>query len=112
MNYEIWQKIFVKRNRRLGPKLSKTCTEEIVKENKNSVVITESGRTIHNLVNIYFIVLIKFKQIISSFYKLNENKILKENWQNRNVNLINTKINKFEQVYLLEQVHHYTMYII
>lgn len=39
--------IFVKENRRLGTKLSKAYRQEIVKENQNTTVITESGKTVH-----------------------------------------------------------------
>lgn len=45
--YEPGQTIFVKENKRLGTKLSKTYRPEIVKENKNSTVITESGKIVH-----------------------------------------------------------------
>lgn len=45
--YEPGQTIFVKENRRLGSKLSKAYKKEIVKENKNTTVITESGKTVH-----------------------------------------------------------------
>lgn len=45
--YEPGQTIFVKENKRLGTKLSKTYREEIVRENNNTTVITESGKTIH-----------------------------------------------------------------
>lgn len=45
--YEPGQHIFVKENKRLGTKLSKSYREEVVKENKNSTVVTESGKIIH-----------------------------------------------------------------
>lgn len=45
--YEQGQEIFVKENRRLGTKLSRTYRPEIVKENKNTTIVTESGKTIH-----------------------------------------------------------------
>lgn len=47
LQYEPGQKIFVKINKRLGTKLSKRYKEEVVKENKNSTIITESGRVVH-----------------------------------------------------------------
>lgn len=45
--YEPGQTIYVKENKRLGTKLSKTYRKEIVRENKNTTVIAESGKTIH-----------------------------------------------------------------
>lgn len=45
--YETGQTIFVKENKRIGTKLSRTYRQEIVKEDKNTTVITESGKTIH-----------------------------------------------------------------
>lgn len=39
--------IYVKHNKRIGSKLTVRFVREIVKENKNSVVTTESGRTVH-----------------------------------------------------------------
>lgn len=41
------QTIFVKINKRSGTKLSDRFKEEIVKENRNSTVVTESGRIVH-----------------------------------------------------------------
>lgn len=41
------QVIFVKRNKRLGTKLSKPFVKEIVRENYNTTVVTETGRVIH-----------------------------------------------------------------
>lgn len=46
-DYEPGDKVFVKVNKRLGTKLSKSYAEEIVKENKNSTITTESGRIVH-----------------------------------------------------------------
>lgn len=45
--YEPGQTIFVKENKRLGTKLSKTCRQETVKYKTNPMVITESGKTVH-----------------------------------------------------------------
>lgn len=45
--YESGQIIYVKENKRLGTKLNKTYRQETVKENRNTTVITESGRTVH-----------------------------------------------------------------
>jgi hypothetical protein len=45
--YEPGQIIFVKHNKRLGSKLTFRYKKEIVKENKNSTVLTMSGRIIH-----------------------------------------------------------------
>lgn len=45
--YRAGDTIYVKHNKRLGTKLTVRYKQETVKENKNSVVITESGRTIH-----------------------------------------------------------------
>lgn len=39
--------IYVKHNKRLGSKLTFRYKQEIVKENRNTVVITESGKTVH-----------------------------------------------------------------
>lgn len=39
--------IFVRHNKRLGSKLTFQYRKEVVKENKNTVVITESGKTVH-----------------------------------------------------------------
>lgn len=41
------QLIYVSNNKRLGTKLSDRYKEEIVKENRNTTVLTESGRVIH-----------------------------------------------------------------
>lgn len=41
------QRIFVRQNKRLGTKLSKRFKEEIVKENRNSTVLTETGKVVH-----------------------------------------------------------------
>lgn len=46
-NYETGQTIYVRHNKRLGTKLTARYNKEIVKENKNTVVITESGKTVH-----------------------------------------------------------------
>lgn len=46
-DYEIGQKIYVKVNKRLGTKLSKNYSEEIVKENRTTTILTESGRIVH-----------------------------------------------------------------
>lgn len=45
--YKIGERIFVKVNKRLGTKLSKSYQEEIVKENRRTTVLTETGRTVH-----------------------------------------------------------------
>lgn len=45
--YQPGQIIFVKYNKRLGTKLTVRYKQEIVKENKNTTVITESGKTVH-----------------------------------------------------------------
>ena len=47
VDYKVGEKIFVRQNKRLGTKLSKRFKEEIVKENKNSTVTTESGKVVH-----------------------------------------------------------------
>lgn len=47
IQYYQGQKIFVKQNKRLGTKLSKRFKEEIVRENRNSTVLTEAGRVVH-----------------------------------------------------------------
>jgi len=39
--------IFVKLNKRLGPKLSPRFKTEIVKENKSKTIITDAGRVVH-----------------------------------------------------------------
>lgn len=41
------QTIFVKINKRLGTKLTEKYKEEIVKEDRNSTVVTENGRIVH-----------------------------------------------------------------
>lgn len=41
------QVVYVKRNKRLGTKLSDRFGEEVVKENRNTTILTESGRVIH-----------------------------------------------------------------
>lgn len=46
-DYEVGQTIYVKHNKRHGSKLTIRYKKEIVQENKPSVVITKSGRTIH-----------------------------------------------------------------
>ena len=45
--YQEGQKIFVKQNKRLGTKLSKRFKEEVVKENRHSTVLTQSGKIVH-----------------------------------------------------------------
>lgn len=45
--YEVGQTIFVKHNKRIGSKLTVRFNKEIVKVDKNTVVITESGRKVH-----------------------------------------------------------------
>uniref|UniRef100_W8ABC9 RNA-directed DNA polymerase n=1 Tax=Ceratitis capitata TaxID=7213 RepID=W8ABC9_CERCA len=45
--YSVGQKIFVKINKRLGSKLSARYREETVKEDKNTTVLTMSGRIVH-----------------------------------------------------------------
>lgn len=46
-DYEAGQKVYVKINKRLGTKLSRNYTEEIVKENRKTTILTESGRVVH-----------------------------------------------------------------
>lgn len=46
-DYEIGQTIFVKNNKRVGTKLTARYREEIVKENRPTFVITNSGKKIH-----------------------------------------------------------------
>lgn len=46
-SFNIGDTIYVKINKRYGTKLSPKYKSEVVKENKNSTVITNSGRTIH-----------------------------------------------------------------
>lgn len=46
-NYNPGETIYVKHNVRLGSKLTARYKKEIVKENGNTIVITESGKTIH-----------------------------------------------------------------
>jgi len=43
------QEIFVKQNTRLGSKLSPRFKKEIVKENRNTTVVTEAGRIVHKI---------------------------------------------------------------
>jgi len=45
--YTPGQEIFVKRNTRLGSKLSPRFKKEIVKEDKNTTILTEAGRIVH-----------------------------------------------------------------
>lgn len=45
--YLLGQIIFAKRNKRIGTKLSKPYRKEIVKEYRNSTVLTETGLIIH-----------------------------------------------------------------
>lgn len=45
--YTVGQEIYVKTNKRIGNKLSPRYRKEIVRENNNSTIITESGRIIH-----------------------------------------------------------------
>lgn len=45
--YTPGQVVFVRINKRLGTKLSERFKEEIVKENRNSTIVTESGRIVH-----------------------------------------------------------------
>lgn len=46
-NYNKGQTIYVKHNKRLGSKLSLRYKKEIVKENRNTTVVTESGKIVH-----------------------------------------------------------------
>lgn len=46
-NYSIGDIIYVKINKRIGNKLSPRYRKEIVRENRNTTVITKSGKTIH-----------------------------------------------------------------
>lgn len=41
------QEIFVRVNKRLGTKLTEKFKRELVRENKHSTVVTESGRVVH-----------------------------------------------------------------
>lgn len=45
--YEVGETIYVKHNKRIGSKLTVRYKPEIVKENKNTVIITKSGKTVH-----------------------------------------------------------------
>lgn len=45
--YQPGQTIYVKHNKRLGSKLTVRYKPEIVRENKNTTVITESGKVVH-----------------------------------------------------------------
>lgn len=45
--YEVGQVIYIKHNKRLGSKLTARYKKEIVREDKPTVVITQSGKTIH-----------------------------------------------------------------
>jgi len=45
--YDVGEEIFVKINTRLGSKLSDRFKKETVKEDKNTTILTESGRTVH-----------------------------------------------------------------
>lgn len=45
--YESGETIYVKENKRLGTKLSKTYRKEIVEENRNTTILTKSGKIIH-----------------------------------------------------------------
>jgi len=40
---------YVKRNKIIGSKLSARYQQEVVKENKNSTIITQSGRIVHKI---------------------------------------------------------------
>ena len=46
-NYTPSEKIFVKINKRYGTKLTNKYKEEIVKEDRNATIKTESGRIIY-----------------------------------------------------------------
>lgn len=46
-NYEVGQVIFVKHNKRIGSKLTVRYKPETVRENRNTTVITESGKIVH-----------------------------------------------------------------
>lgn len=41
------QTVFIKINKRLGTKLTERYKEEVVRENRNSTILTESGRIVH-----------------------------------------------------------------
>lgn len=45
--YEVGQTIFVKHNKRLGSKLTRRYTKEVVKENRNTTILTESNKVVH-----------------------------------------------------------------
>lgn len=45
--YEVGQVIYIKHNKRLGSKLTARYKKEVVREDKPTVVITQSGKTIH-----------------------------------------------------------------
>lgn len=47
IQYEPGDTVYVKVNKRLGSKLSNRYKPEIVKENKSTTIITESGRVVH-----------------------------------------------------------------
>ena len=46
-NYSVGEKIYVKVNKRLGSKLSPRYREEIVKEDRNTTILTNSGKIVH-----------------------------------------------------------------
>lgn len=46
-NYVPGQLVYVKNNKRLGTKLSSRFKKEIVKENRDTTIVTNSGRVIH-----------------------------------------------------------------
>lgn len=46
-DYQIGQVIYVKNNKRLGSKLTNRYRQEIIKENRNSTIVTESGKIVH-----------------------------------------------------------------
>lgn len=47
IEYKVGEEIYVKVNKRLGTKLSKNYKKEIVKEDRHTTVLTDSGRIIH-----------------------------------------------------------------
>lgn len=47
INYQPGQEIFVKQNTRLGSKLTPRFKKEIVKENRNTTIVTDAGRVVH-----------------------------------------------------------------
>ena len=46
-NCSIGEKVYVKINKTLGSKLSPRCKEGIIKENRNTTILTDSGEIVH-----------------------------------------------------------------